>query len=216
MSETTIKAPCRSCHHDTKHVVVAFRETYDEQEVEDYGVISWHDTWRMLACCGCDTVTLKFDSTFSETGETKTTFYPPMSARRRPNWHSSLPKGLKDLLDEVYSALNSDNRRLAAMGARAALDILLADKIGDRGTFSQRLDQLEVQGFVGRRNKEILVAALDAGSAAAHRGFQPSAGDLGHVMDIVENVLHATYGLESAAAELRKITPARRPGPASG
>lgn len=213
MPKTTTKAPCRNCHQKTKHLVVAVRKTLDEEEVEDYGIVSWNDIWHFLACCGCDAVTLRLESTFSETGETTTIFYPPIVARRRPTWYDRLPKGLQALLDEVHSALNADNRRLAAMGARTALDLLLADKIGDAGTFSKRLDKLEAQGFVGRYNKKILVAALDAGSAAAHRGFNPSPSDLSHVMDILENVLQATYGLEDAAAELRKTTPARQATP---
>jgi hypothetical protein len=96
------------------------------------------------------------------------------------------------------------------MGARTVVDMLLMDKVGDLGTFSEKLTQLEGDGFVGRKNREFLGAALDAGNAAAHRGYQPKKEHLDHVMDIVENVLQAVYILEEAADELKKSTPARK------
>jgi len=88
--------------------------------------------------------------------------------------------------------------------------MLLLDKVGDAGTFAQKLAQLEDAGFVGRRDRKFLDAALDAGSAAAHRGYQPKKEHLDHVMDIVENLLQAVYILEEAADELKESTPARK------
>jgi hypothetical protein len=113
------------------------------------------------------------------------------------------------LLDEIYIALHADSRRLALMGARAVLDIVLLDKVGDVGTFAKKLEQLEEQGLVARRNREFLATAIDAGSAAAHRGFRPNEETLAHVMDIVENLLEAVYVLEKSAEALRKATPQR-------
>jgi hypothetical protein len=96
------------------------------------------------------------------------------------------------------------------MGTRTALDMLLLDKIGDVGSFPQKLEQMEKAGHLGRQNREYLAAALDAGNAAAHRGFQPEEQLLMHVMDILENLLQAVYVLASAAKELKKATPPRR------
>ena len=95
------------------------------------------------------------------------------------------------------------------MGARAVLDMMLVDKVGDTGSFAKKLQQLEAQGFVGAKNREFLEAALDAGSAAAHRGHRPKQEDLTHAMDIIENILEGIYALEKAADDLKKTTPAR-------
>jgi hypothetical protein len=46
------------------------------------------------------------------------------------------------------------------------------DKVGDVGTFEQKLKALEDDGYVSKRNREVLDAALDAGNATAHRGHQ--------------------------------------------
>jgi hypothetical protein len=113
------------------------------------------------------------------------------------------------MLEEVYSALHSDSRCLAMMGARTVLDLVFVDKVGDVRTFGEKLKALEELGVIGAQNREFLSAAVDAGSAAAHRGFKPNEKDLGLVLDIVENLLQAVYVLEDAASELRKRIPTR-------
>jgi len=113
-------------------------------------------------------------------------------------------------LDEIYAALDADSRRLALMGARTVVDMVLTDKVGDAGSFAQRLTALERQGFIGKKNREILESALEAGHAATHRAYNPSPKVLLGVMDIVENVLQAVYVLEETAKELDKATPKRK------
>lgn len=95
------------------------------------------------------------------------------------------------------------------MGARAVLDMVLVEVAGDKGSFSAKLDELEKQGFIGSKNKEVLSAALDAGNAASHRGYMPSPKDTNAVMDIVENLLQSIYHLKSLAESLKKTTPVR-------
>jgi hypothetical protein len=128
-----------------------------------------------------------------------------------PLWRYKSPHRIADLMGEVYMALHNDSRSLALMGARTIVDLLLVDKVGDTGTFSSKLQMLEAQGFVGKQSIAILEAALDAGSAAAHRAFKPTTEQLNQVMDIVENLLQSVYVLEKSAAEIRKATP-KRPG----
>jgi hypothetical protein len=115
------------------------------------------------------------------------------------------------MLHEIYNSLDADNRALPMMGARTILDMVIVDKIGDVGTFGDKLKHLETQGFISQKNREVLDAALDAGSAAAHRGYAPKLPEVLAVMDIVENLLQATYVLDKAAKEIKKSTPARPP-----
>ena len=68
---------------------------------------------------------------------------------------------------------------------------------------------LREEGFLSARNSEVITAALEAGSAAAHRGHAASVAEVNQVMDIVENLLQAVHVLESSAAELKNSTPPR-------
>jgi hypothetical protein len=98
------------------------------------------------------------------------------------------------------------------MGARTLVDMAIIDKVGDVGTFAQKLTVLEEKGFVSKRNRGVLDAALDAGNASAHRGHKFQHEEVNQVMDIVENLLQAIYVLEPAAQKIKIATPARRKG----
>jgi Arc/MetJ family transcription regulator len=124
-------------------------------------------------------------------------------------WHHNMPNRIKNLMSEVYAALHNDSRRLALMGARTIVDLLLVDKVGDAGSFAVKLHKLEAQGFIGKQSIVILGAALDAGSAAAHRAYKPTIEHLNQVMDIVENLIQSVYVLDKAATEIRGSTPKR-------
>lgn len=201
------KAFCNHCKQRTKHFVVA--SCLKRDEVPEDNTIYWEDRYDMLECCGCGTASLKHQSLFSEEPEIEINYYPPRIARSLPRWRWTLPQQIGGILNEVYAALQADCRTLALMGARAIMDLVIIDKVGDVGTFAQKLEELERQGFVGTQNRLFLAAALDAGNAATHRGYTPESEDINHVMDIIENLLQAVYALERAAQRLKRSTPPR-------
>lgn len=174
----------------------------------------WCETYALLKCRGCNEVCLqvqRFDRAHPD-DDPVTRYYPPRLFRRQPRWFAALPPELQALLDEVYAALAANSSRLAAMGLRAAIDMVLSDKVGDEDkNFFKKLERLEELGLVGKANREHLAAALDVGHAAAHRGYAPSLSDLERVLDIVENLLVSAYRLKDAAANIRKNTPRRFP-----
>lgn len=152
-----------------------------------------------------------YDSLAFEPSEPDVQYYPPRLFRSRPSWFGNLPADLLAVLDEVYSALASDSRRLAVMGARTVIDMVLTEKVTNQGSFPDRLDALEEKGLIGRANREQFAAVLEVGHAAAHRGHTPSSEDLARVMDILENVLQSAYPLRDAATTLSRNTPRRYP-----
>jgi hypothetical protein len=145
---------------------------------------------------------------FSENDGPEERYFPPRVSRHPPDWAHTLPGDLYVLLDEVYRALDANNYRLPMMGARALLDKVMVEKVGDVGGFAEKLKELEKTGYISAKNREVLESALDAGHAAAHRGYAtPTTVNI--VMDIVENMLQALYVLHDAAAKLKKSTPPR-------
>ncbi|WP_229217419.1 DUF4145 domain-containing protein [Massilia forsythiae] len=145
-------------------------------------------------------------------GETyEPTFFPPRVSRRKPAWlgRDGVESIYVGMLDEVYAALHADSRRLAMMGARAVIDVVIGRAVGDQGNFSKGLDALEKGDLIGKRDRKIIAAAIDAGSAAMHRGHQPTVDDLNVVIDIVERMIQAEI-LEAKAKELAATTPPRK------
>ena len=212
-----IKAPCNDCGRETDHEVLkTHAKTFFEDEQHDL----WCKiTYRMIECRGCHFISLErsYTSYEDQQGDTpKKEYFPPPISRSQPSWigefvfNIPVEFDLYGLLEEIYSALHADNRRLATMGARTLLDIAIVDSVGDVGSFPEKLESLQQKGLVGKIQREFLEAALEAGHAAAHRGHCPTAQQLNHIMDIVESILHQIYVLPQASAELKKSTPLRK------
>lgn len=212
-TEKTERIHCNKCGHKTKHRVVAERVQKGSEDVADgEDFVSWQDTYTMFECCGCDNVTLRRRTWFSEWDEIDIEFYPPPLSRLIPRWHNELPTELSTLMKEVYAALQANSRRLAVMGARALVDIFMNDKVGDIGGFKQKSAELVKQGLLSKVHKDILDAALETGHAVTHRGFHPKKQTVDQVIDIVENLLQ-TYVLDEAAQDLKRATPTRKKKP---
>lgn len=213
--EGTTKVTCNSCGVETFHRVL-FSTTEDRTDHTD----EWSepdqllDEYEVLQCLGCKDVCFRhtrYDEGAPYDWDGGLHFYPPRFLRRPPKWCSQLPPDVVAVLDEVYSALAADCRRLAAMGARTLIDMAMTNKVDDVGGFEKKLQELEKKGLIDRTGHDRLFNALDVGHAAAHRGHVPSRSDLADVMDIVENLLEAMYVLDEKAKRLRKSTPRRFP-----
>jgi hypothetical protein len=200
---------CNHCRQKTRHQLLNCAKDEGLEEIEDIGEFEWAATFETLQCCGCGEAVLRRTVVSEMDGEPSIAYFPPPVSRHPPTWRFHIPRQLRSVMDEVYRSLDADNRRLPMMGARTLVDMLMNEKVGDSGTFDEKLKQLEDRGFVSSHNREVLSAALDAGSAVAHRGHAPTADEMNAVMDIVENLLNAVYVLPGMAENLRKSTPPR-------
>lgn len=210
----TIWSHCNECGQETKHVIVhkaSSRRSYDDDR---YSVEVGSD-WTIVQCGGCEEVSMRRVDWCSEDdrqdGPNPPAFFPARVSRRKPVWltREHAPSTYVGMLDEVYAALHADSRRLAMMGARAIIDVVITRTVGDQGNFTKGLDELQKNDLIGKRDRTIIEAAIDAGSAAMHRGHQPTADDVNVVIDIVERMIQAEI-LEAKAKELAATTPPRK------
>lgn len=216
-----VKAHCNQCGGERK---AHKRASYTVQGSDDD--ISWSNTYDVLECCGCSGMCVRHEFWNSEwddfeddpitgeprmIGDVKVTYWPPPTKRKKPDWADDLDDDvLRGVVDEVYQALNAGLIVLASIGTRTLLDRAMFLRVGDpKGGFAGKLDDMVQNGHIGKDEKDILEAITDAGSAAAHRGFAPSAKVLGTIVATVENFLHREFVLKTAAGEVRKATPAR-------
>jgi Domain of unknown function (DUF4145) len=208
---------CNECGQETKHNIVhradRCRTFSDDLHPVDVGSV-----WKVLQCRGCEEVALQRVDWCSEDdpqdGPGPFTYFPPRVSRRKPAWMDRLvvPKEYEHLLNEIYVALHADSRRLAAMGARALIDVYITRRVGDQGDFAKGLKKLVEENHIREAQREIVAAAVDAGNASAHRGHCPSVDDISAVIDIVENLIHNEL-LAEQAQTLRANTPPRpKPG----
>jgi hypothetical protein len=196
--------------------------------LDDGDGTSGADTGMVLECCGCERVYFRRDLWFSEwetvgehpvTGEPRleggveTTYWPAPVTRQRPKWLNKIEeadRGLGRLLDEMYTALDNDLRVLAAVAARTVFDrgselLGVNPAIG----FQEKLASLGAYGKVSIDEERTLEVLVDAGSAAAHRGWRPTPEELSTMIDMVESFLHRSFVVGDGIAKLKASIPAR-------
>jgi hypothetical protein len=218
-----IEAHCPGCdgvrnaHVRGKHAV-----TWSDSD----SPISSSETAIILECRSCKHLFFRRDYWFSEwetigqnpyTGEPRieagveTTYWPTPLKRKPPEWIEDIAHAdetLGKLLSEMYAALNIDLRVLAGIGARTVFDRaseLL--EIDAALSFNAKLDKLVGIGKVNQKERDTLEVLVDAGSAAAHRGWIPKPMELDTMMTIVEHFLHNAFILDDGIQKLKAAVP---------
>ena len=212
----TRQGHCPNCGPDRFSNVLA--EHSQQGQDDDTGI--WGETTHyILECGGCKTVFVQVVELCSEDCEPDgqpipcITHYPSPEKRKRPAWFwpFDLDDGLYSLLNETYNALDADARILSAIGARTVFDRaseLL--KIDPAVSFKEKLDLLQSRGHISHSERINLDILTDAGGAAAHRGWKPTAQQLNTIMTIVETFVHRKFVLDAEAKRLKGQLPRRQ------
>ncbi|MBM9402127.1 DUF4145 domain-containing protein [Gluconacetobacter azotocaptans] len=214
---------CNACKQKTKHFIRGeFNKHDDDGEF-------WNKR-RMLIieCCGCENLALVKMTLFSEdvvyfddphTGESDSEgkweeiIYPPVTYRNPPTWFEDLPDPtLCAISHEIYNSLQTGSHFLATFGSRTLIDRLIVLTVGDKGNFQKGLQALQDGGMLSQHEREILTPVVDAGNAAAHRGWAPTKEQIAVILDTVEGLIHRLLVLPKLAEELEEAVPSRRSG----
>lgn len=215
---------CPACGPDRNTHI---RASYCEQWHDDVTAVWSIDTYNILQCGGCSTIFVQreyvfsedvdceqtVDGTWKQVSKPQTSYWPAAAKRKRPGWLDELKDAtLRMVLTEVYSALDADHRILAAIGARTTLERAMVLLGATEQGFSGKLKELQVQGIVSSHEKDVLIVLTDAGSASAHRAWQPSSQDIQTIMAGIEAFLPRTliYG-EAVSAMQQDIPPRPKP-----
>ncbi|TBN15069.1 DUF4145 domain-containing protein [Agrobacterium cavarae] len=224
-NETIEKFFCNECKRHNRHFIRA------EHKNEEHDYRSGTDlTSRYLIaeCCGCEHVALIRKTHFSEnvdqfqdpsTGAVyleklwDEEIYPPVTYRASPTWFDDLPDDtLRAISAEIYKSLQSGSYYLATFGSRTLIDRLIVLTVGDKGNFPRGLQALQDEGKLSLHEREILSPIVDAGNAAAHRGWAPTKEQIAVILDTVEGLIHRLLVLPKLAEELEEAVPSRNAG----
>lgn len=213
---------CPMCGSNRADVVAQHKESFSDDMA--HGAT----TYSVLECRGCGYFYFKSSSWNSEgidynhhpiTGEVTmeanvtVKLWPPATKLKRPSWSFNL--GMRDtvlgsLFNDIYTALDNNLGVLAAIGMRTVFDRaseLL--KIDPSLSFEKKLLALKDDGQISDNEVAVLGVLIDAGSAAAHRGWRPDPKNLTDMMQILEGFLHRAIILEDVAAKLKGSVPKR-------
>lgn len=212
MTEASIfRGHCPTCGPNRKAFVQG-KHTVNWADGDVYG----SETGLILECCGCEALYFRKDVWFSEWDAESgpdTSYWPVPTARKRPEWLVELEafdRTLGRLVNEVYDALDADLRVLTATGIRTAFD-RTSELLGidPKKTFADKLNELVTGGNIGTTERDILGVLVDAGGAAAHRGWTPSTSELSTMMDVIEAFLHRSFVVGEGIKRLRTSVPPR-------
>lgn len=215
---------CPKCSSTRADVVAEHKDEYHDY---NFDAVSF---FKVLECRGCGQHYFKSSSSNSEdydhyqnpeTGEYEqiyretVNYWPPAGMRRQPEWKDDIgfeDRVLGSLFDDVYTALSNNLGVLAAIGMRTVFD-RASELLGidPSKTFQQKLNDLKAGDHITDKEIATLAALIDAGSAAAHRAWQPKPRQLDAMMTILEAFLHRAFLLADIGEELGKDVPKRPP-----
>ena len=200
---------CNRCGGDTQHSLIAQRRNESKAKLEGGYEILFVEKSDFLECQVCQQTRLRITYWNSENEHHFISFAPPASKHKAPSWLNELPPEYSDLALEIYPALDAGSLSLALMGARALLDVYISRHTGVGNDFKKKLEDLCKQGALSAKHAEILWPAFDAGSAAAHRGYQPSEYNVITALQVVENLIQQEV-LGTRTQKLKNETPQRK------
>lgn len=217
---STIRSYCSVCDRDQNSKLIAEHQHVTPNEVQ--ATMSY----RIVECLGCSSVStniklLDVGAAYDVLNgglpyammEGRELTFPPKLHRRQPKWLgevSAHDRVLSGLLWEVYASLNMFCHVLSAVGLRTVFD-RSSELLGiDAGLpFSKKLDRLVSGGWVGETEREQLAVLVDAGSAAAHRGWRPTVEDLEVLFEVMEPFLQRAFLTKDKVREIAPKVPQR-------
>jgi hypothetical protein len=225
--ETIVLGHCPDCGPDRRADVLA--EHKFESNDEEHGI--WgRRTFRILRCRGCEAAYFQYVEIFSEdvdyrrvpsTGQIepfipeRISHWPAPTKRNQPDWSQRLDRidrNLSSLFDDIYIAMNNDLRIMAVIGVRTVFD-RASELLGvDAGlTFAEKITALESAGRISNDEKVVIEVLIDAGNAAAHRGWKPTPTELNNIMSILESFLYRAFIAGDDAQGIKASVPPRPP-----
>lgn len=223
-SHEKVREHCNKCVNSTWHNILHAHATRWEDNVAPGYMLFGGDTWRMIKCCGCDSIRLKHSSwcsedTNPETGEyiLQEVLYPPNNKRSEPIWRRQvfpLSSDLQDLTplhSEIVAALSSGAFRIAVMGMRALAERVMRDVVGEKGSFAEYTRCFFDAGYLSEIDRRMFEDVLiEAGHAAMHRDFEPTATIANDLLDFLEMTMTRVYRQGHIADRATKQIPPGR------
>lgn len=219
ISKEVFKTHCFNCDKETNQDIlfkdheIGPREIVWRNEQGDESKSVWEvvaNIWSLSKCRGCEKINFKHILRNSPDRETDQVFhFPRKPIRQVPNWVIKLPMRYVEILQEVYFSINERLFILSLTGIRTLLDIYIVSKIGDVGTFKQKINRLVTENVITATKATVLEAAIEAGNASAHRGYKPDKETLFQILDIVENLLQSEI-VDRNVSQIKQKTPPRK------
>jgi hypothetical protein len=193
---------CRECSRETLHSIVA---SFDESGSEDCGggnSVDWHCKNQIIQCLGCETVSFRTVSTFSEDVEydhdgpyypETIKYYPGRSEGLKSIETYLLLYKIQEIYKETILSIENEQYVLAGIGIRAIVETICKDKNAAGDNLYHKINSLKEQSIVTAEGADILHRLRVLGNDAAHEVKAHNSQQLELAMKIIEHMLDGTY-----------------------
>ena len=210
------KLYCTRCDYETNQKVLLNKNNLEPREIfsnafSDNSVwIVIVRIWTISECTGCNYINGQIET---RTGPNKEhseieILSPSKKSVSPQGWMFELPRLYAEMIVEIYNSINIKSYRLTAIGIRTLLDLLIADSVGDKGTYKEKIERLIDEQIINKNQYELTNLIIEAGNAAAHRAHKPDIETLGQILDMVENILR-TQVLLANSKKIKDSIPKR-------
>lgn len=222
-----MKAHCPKCDTMTNcdiHAQIIKDWIYDEDGNHACG----EDDYKFLQCRGCEAVFFHHLSTNSEDidhryinenefisvpHETIVTFPTPVKEDIRPTWFINIyfkDDQLHTIMDQMYTAYTCKSFILASIALRTTFDrVIDILSIDPALTFKEKLDELVKNNMVLEKEKENLAVIVEAGNAAAHRGWSPTEKTFKSLLAVMEDFVRRAIFPDESLSPVRNEIPVK-------
>lgn len=218
---------CLMCKRSTRHLVsVSLDKNGSAWHRDEAWNVSWSETYQVLECQGCSTISFSHSSWFSEDeqdGEDGVVerLYP---MRKQGNLiarsFQNVPPALRRIYTESIDCFNSESNTLCAAGLRALVEGICSEQgILDglvecpaKGGGTQTLRRTDLSGRIAGLHEKGLLTKSSAdtlhehrylGNSAVHELARPTEIELKLAVEILEHTLDSIYEMPEKAARLR-------------
>ncbi|RUT26947.1 hypothetical protein C0V97_03810 [Asaia sp. W19] len=223
--ETIVEGNCPKCGVGTRATIKAhYRERWDDDTL-------WTTTdWNILKCNGCsDQTYVQKIFHFSE-DETEVQraddgelydypiphieYFPERERYPLPSYINAIrsdhPDAV-DLIEEIYMAFNMGMCRSASVLIRTLFDYCALKTSTPKDTsFKKKIEQMSASLGLNEHEKDTIATLVDAGNATAHRGWQPTLGDIDALLQVINPIVVRCLTQAPCLDNLKARIPARK------
>jgi hypothetical protein len=192
---------CRNCKGNRKHKIL-FEKKIRGSEGGD--IIQWIDEYKMIQCCGCETISfakIYGDNQMINTDEegnyeyyTITTVYPYYIEKGniiKDEFH--LPETIRTVYKETVNAFKVKSYILTAGGFRAIIEAVCNHLDIEKDNLSARINLLYEKGFLTKNESKRLHSIRFLGNDSLHEMGVPKIKQLLVVLEIVNHLLENLF-----------------------
>jgi len=196
------KIICKECSRETLHSIIS---SFDEKGSEDCGggnSVDWDCANQTIQCLGCETVSFRTVSTFSEDMEYDNDgpyhpetikYYPGRTKGIKSIESHLLPYSVLKIYQETILSIENEQYILAGIGIRAIVETICKDLKTEGRDLYNKINALKERSIVTTEGAETLHKLRVLGNDAAHEVKAHDSRQLELAMQIIEHMLDGTY-----------------------